>query len=160
MTDTLAPLVVEPVLLVSRLYDVRTLDDGGYVGLRLTRAAAERLLALTRSAEAAEASLGVRPGACLVTFADRTNPPSLIQLTPAAEAAFDGRILDWGVADPSDVQRDFGPLSADVTASYVDVALENQDSGVERTYWLEIVRVVDYLAGKPDAFPRLRKERK
>ena len=160
MTDTLAPLVVEPVLLVSRLYDARTLDDGGYVGLRLTRTIAERLLALTRSAEAAEAALGVRPGACRVTLADRTNPPFLIQLTPAAEAAFDGRILDWGVADPGDVERDFGPLPADVIASCVDVAWESQDSGVERTYWLEIVRIVDYLAGKPDAFPRLRKEGK
>lgn len=153
-------LVVEPVLLVSRLYDVRTLDDGGYIGLRLTRAVAERLLALTRSAEAAEASLGASAGACRVTLADRTNPPFSIQLTPEAEAAFDRRILDWGVADPGDVQRDFGPLPADVTASYMDVAWECQGSVHERTYWLEIVRVVDYLAGKADAFPRLRKEGK
>ena len=42
----------------------------------------------------------------------------------------------------------------------MDVAWECQGSVHERTYWLEIVRVVDYLAGKADAFPRLRKEGK
>jgi hypothetical protein len=144
----LLPVVPGPTRLVSSVlrdsgpsYSVAVLD--------LTRELASKLLDAMN-----------RVGACRGTLADRTNPPFSIQLTPEAEAAFDRRILDWGVADPGDVQRDFGPLPADVTAGYMDVAWECQGSVHERTYWLEIVRVVDYLAGKADAFPRLRKEGK